>query len=74
MKKKGQLTIPDLLAVFLLLFVFLVLSPVLTNALGTAFIHSNPLTKAILVIILPTILLLIVAALWTLQEPVYEVR
>ena len=72
MFRKGQLTIPDLLAVFLLLFVFGVLSPALTDALGTAFNYSDPLTQAILVIILPTILILIIAALWALQEPVYE--
>jgi len=68
---KGQLTIPDLLAVLTLLFLFAAFSPVMIDALGKSFQGANPLTQLTLVTVPALILVLILAALWTLQEPDY---
>jgi len=68
---KGQLTIPDLLAVLTLLFLFAAFSPIMIDALGNAFTGANPLTQLTLVTVPALILVLILAALWTLQEPDY---
>jgi len=70
-RSKGQLTIPDMLAVLTLLFLFAAFSPIMINSLGNAFQGANPLTQLTLVTVPPLILTLIIAALWTLQEPDY---
>lgn len=71
MKSKGQLTIPDLLAVMVLLFLFAAFTPAMIDALGNSFQGANPLTQLTLVTVPALILVLIIAALWTLQEPDY---
>lgn len=54
--RKGQFTIADLLGVALLVFIFGVAFGPMTDAISTSFEGANLLTKAALVVVIPTLL------------------
>lgn len=74
MWRKGQTTIPDLLAVGTVIFIFGSLSPVILDALGTGFQNTNLLGKILLAVFPAIFIILIIGAIFALQEPNYEYK
>lgn len=72
--RKGQFTVANLLGVAVLLFIFMVMSGPILDALSRAFTGAGVMTQAVLVTLVPTILFVIIGSIWTMQQPEYEGR
>lgn len=69
--RKGQFTVANLLGVAVLLFIFMVMSGPILDALSRAFTGAGVMTQAVLVTLVPTILFVIIGSIWTMQQPEY---
>lgn len=68
MPRQGQFTIPNLIGTVVLFFMAWVMWGPMSNAIAEAYSGANVLTKAALVIILPTVMVAIMGYILTSSE------